>query len=183
MPQMPQNPSDIVALLQQMELYNQQFAAPLPHEEEARTMWSGIAVRIADYHIIVAMGYVNEIMKYPRLSQVPSSKDWVLGIANVRGNLLPIFDLHRFLGNVSTPLKRETRVLSISNDDLSAGLLVDDILGMKYFDKDNYDASLTFDVKWKNYLAGGYQDDDQKWIIFDMQRLIENDDFLHVAAQ
>ena len=181
MPQTPLKSTDIIALLQQMERYNQKHAAPLPHEEEVKAMWSGIGIRIADYHIVVAMGYVREIMKYPRLSQVPGSKDWVMGIANVRGNLLPIFDLHRFLGTVSTPLKRETRILSISSGDLSAGLLADEVFGMKYFDKDDYDASLTYDVKWNNYLNGGYLIDDQKWIIFDMQRLIENENFLHVA--
>lgn len=182
MPQKPQNTTDILALLQQMESYNQEHASPLPQEEEVKTLWSGIGVRIGNYHFIVAMGYVREIMKLPGLSRVPGSKDWVLGIANVRGNLLPIFDLHRFLGDVSTPLKRETRVLSISSGELSAGLLVDEVFGMKYFDKDDYDASLTYDVKWKNYLNGGYHEDDRQWIIFNMRRLIENENFLQVAA-
>jgi len=182
MQQTPQNSSEIIALLQQMERYNQDHASPLPQEEEVKSVWSGIGVRIGSYHFVVAMGYVREIMTYPRISLVPSSKDWVMGIANVRGNLLPVFDLHRFLGNVSTPLKRETRVLSISSGDLSAGLLVDEVFGMKYFEKDNYDASLTYDVNWKNYLNGGYLDDSRKWVIFNMQRLIENESFLNVAA-
>lgn len=178
---MPQMPTEIIALLQQMERYNQAHASPLPQEEEVKSKWSGIGVRIGNYYFVVALDYVREIMNYPRLSLVPGSKDWVMGIANVRGNLLPIFDLHRILGNVSTPLKRETRVLSIASGDLSAGLLVDEIFGMKYFDKDNYDALLTYEVKWKNYLHGGYQLDAQKWIVFDIQRLIENENFLHVV--
>jgi twitching motility protein PilI len=175
------NSTEIIALLQQMERYNQDHASPLPQEEEVKSIWSGVGIRIGKYHFVAALGYVCEIMKYPRLSLLPGSKSWTLGIANVRGNLLPIFDIHGFLGNVSTPLKRETRVLSISGSDFSAGLLVDEVFGMKYFDKDNYDASLTYDVKWKNYLNGGYQLDGQKWIIFNMQYLLENENFLHVA--
>jgi twitching motility protein PilI len=178
----PQNPGQIIQLLQQMESNSRATAAPLPLEEDIKSLWSGIGFRIAQHHFVAPMEYVREIMKYPTVSVVPGSKEWVRGIANIRGNLLPIFDLQGFLGQMPTPVKRETRVLTIAKDQITAGLIVDEIYGMKYFDQELYDASMGHDVKWKDYFNGGYELDGDNWVVFNLQLLIENRDFLNVAV-
>ncbi len=179
---MPQNSQQIIQLLRQMEDHSKKNAAPLPLEEEITDVWSGIGFRVAGYHFVIAMEFVREIMKYPVVSQVPGSKEWVRGIANIRGNLLPIFDLQGFLGKTLSPIKRETRVLSIAKDQLSAGLIVDEIYGMKYFDRTHYEPEMTHNVQWQDFYSGGYHVDGQKWIIFNIQQLIESRDFLNVAC-
>ena len=178
----PQNPAQIVQLLQQMEAYSRAYAAPLPMEEDAKTTWSGIGFRIAEHHFVAPMEYVREIMKFPALSVVPGSKDWVRGIANIRGNLLPIFDLQGFLSKSPSAIKRETRVLSIAREKLAAGLIVDEIYGMKYFDQENYDAQMQHDVQWNEYFKGGYELDGDRWVVFNMSKLVESRDFLNVAV-
>lgn len=178
----PQNPGQIVQLLQQMESNSRAHAAPLPLEEDIKAMWSGIGFRIAEHHFVAPMEYVREIMKYPVVSQVPGSKEWVRGIANIRGNLLPIFDLQGFLGQLLTPIKRETRVLSIAKDKLAAGLVVDEIYGMKYFDQESFDARMAHDVEWKEYFNGGYEIEGENWVVFNMKLLVDNRDFLNVSV-
>ena len=178
----PQNSHQIVQLLQQMEAYSRNNAAPLPMEDDAKNVWSGIGFRIAEHKFVVPMAFVRGIMKYPAISQVPGSKEWVRGIANIRGNLLPVFDLQGFLGQKLTPIKRETRVLSIAKDKLSAGLIVDEIYGMKYFEQLNYNANMGHDVKWKNFFSGGYELNGENWVVFNMQQLVESRDFLNVAT-
>lgn len=177
----PQNSQQIVQLLQQMEEYSRNNAAPLPMKESVKSLWSGIGFRIAQHKFVVQMDFVSEIMKYPAISQVPGSKEWVSGIANIRGNLLPVFDLQGFLGKKLTPIRRETRVLSIAKNTLSAGLVVDEIYGMKYFDQSNFVAKMGHEVTWKNYLSGGYELNGENWVVFNMQRLVESRDFLNVA--
>lgn len=177
----PQNPGQIIQQLQAMESDSRSRAAPLPLEEDIKSVWSGIGFRIDQHYFIAPMEYVREIMKYPVVSQVPGSKDWVRGIANIRGNLLPVFDLKGFLGHVMTPIKRETRILTIAKDKLNAGLIVDEIYGMKYFDQEHYDAKMKHDVQWKEYLSGGYKQGGENWVVFNLKQLIESRDFLNVA--
>ncbi len=178
----PQNSQQIIQLLQDMEAYSRKHAAPLPMEDSVKSLWSGIGFRVADHKFVVPMEFVREIMKYPVTSQVPGSKEWVRGIANIRGNLLPVFDLQGFLGKKLTPIRRETRILSIARDKLSAGLIVDEIYGMKYFDQSAYKADMGHDVKWKNYFSGGYELDGDSWVVFNMKQLVESRDFLNVAS-
>jgi len=178
----PKNSQQIIQLLQQMEQYSLKNAAPLPLEDDIKSKWSGIGFRIGDFNYVVSMEFVREVMKFPMLSQVPGSKEWVRGIANVRGNLLPIFDLQGFLGKMLTSVKRETRVLSISKDEMNAGLVVDEVYGMKYFDQIHFDPKIGYDVRWQSYYKGGYSQEGENWIVFNMQQLIENQDFLNVAS-
>ncbi len=178
----PQNSQQIVQLLQEMEAYSRKNAAPLPMGDDAKSLWSGIGFRIAEHKFVVPMEFVREIMKYPTISQVPGSKEWVRGIANIRGNLLPVFDLQGFLGKQVTSIRRETRILSIAKDKINAGLIVDEIYGMKYFEQANFDVNMGHDVKWKNYFSGGYELDGESWVVFNMQQLVESRDFLNVAS-
>lgn len=178
----PQNSQQIIKLLQDMEAFSRKYAAPLPMEDSVKSLWSGIGFRVANHKFLVPMEFVREIMKYPITSQVPGSKEWVRGIANIRGNLLPVFDLQGFLGKKLTPIRRETRILSIARDKLSAGLIVDEIYGMKYFDQSAYKADMGHDVKWKNYFSGGYELDGESWVVFNMKQLVESRDFLNVAS-
>jgi len=177
----PQNSQQIIQLLQQMEEYSKNNAATLSLDEDIKNMWSGIGFRLAGHNFVVSMKFVREIMKFPVVSQVPGSKEWVRGIANIRGNLLPIFDLQGFLDNLLTPIKQETRVLSIARDQLTAGLIVDEIYGMKYFDHTHFDPGIGHDMKWQDYYSGGYHSEGKKWVIFNIQQLVESRDFLNVA--
>jgi twitching motility protein PilI len=175
-----QNSQQIIQLLQQMEDYSRKNAAPLPMKEDNKSLWSGVAFRIAKNKFVVPMNFVQEIMKYPSVSKVPGSKEWVRGIANVRGNLLPVFDLQGFLHQKITQIKRETRILSISTDEISAGLIVDEVYGMKRFEELNLKSQLGNDMPWKNYFQGGYQLDGENWIVFNLQQLIDSKEFLDV---
>jgi twitching motility protein PilI len=178
----PQSPDSIIQLLLDMEAHSRAHAAPLPMDEDIKSVWSGIGFRIADHRLVAPIEYVREIMKYPTMSSVPGSKQWVKGIANIRGNLLPVFDLHGFLDESNSDIKRETRVLTVANDQVTAGLVVDEIFGMKYFDQGLFDSNLGYDVNWKEFFGGGYELDGENWVVFNIRRLIEDKDFLNVAV-
>ena len=53
---------------------------------------------------LVAREEAREVLGVPSpLTRVPGAKSWILGLANIRGQLLPIIDLRAFLGSGPTP--------------------------------------------------------------------------------
>jgi chemotaxis signal transduction protein len=70
------------------------------------------------------------------MTRVPGAKLWIKGIANVRGQLLPIIDLRQFLGSGTTPVNRNTRILVVNHREIPAGLIVDEVLGFRRFAAD-----------------------------------------------
>lgn len=158
--------------------------AALPAQDDSREEWSGVGFRIGGRRFVGAMGEVTEILAYPDLSRIPHSKAWVRGIANVRGNLLPVMDLSGYLGRGRVTLNRSSRVLVIDQEGVVAGLLVEEVLGLRRFYIEQWRGDPgDEDVAVAPYITGLFQRDDGAWPVFSMARLARHPEFLKVADQ
>lgn len=177
----PRSPFEV---LFELETRAHAHAFGLPQREEVRKIWHGVGFRLAGMSLVVPLNQVREILVSPSVSRVPGAKPWVTGIANVRGTLLPILDLQGFLSSRSTPRGRRTRVLVVEHGGVTAGLMVDEVLGMRhFFEEEDRAAQLPVAVDTlRNYLVGAFSQAGQLWGVFDMHRLIQDPDFMQVAA-
>ena len=77
--------------------------------------WVGIAFRMGGEAFLLAREETREVLSYPvSVTRIPGAKNWVRGLANVRGQLLPIIDLRSFLGSGNTSVTRTT-VLNLAD--------------------------------------------------------------------
>lgn len=70
---------------------------------------------------------VQEIIRQPALSRLPMAPDYVAGIANLRGTVLPIIDTRARFGMPRAPDTDRTRVLVVDVNGVKAGLRVDSV--------------------------------------------------------
>lgn len=176
-------PRDPFELLQHLETLGREHAAELPSQEEVRQEWAGIGFRLGGSRYVAPLDEVTEILTYPDLARVPHTKSWVRGIANVRGNLLPIMDLSGYLGKRPVALTRVSRVLVVDHDGVFAGLLVDEVLGMRHFyEEERSGEAGAVDEAIAPYINGSYKRKDGVWPVFSMKRLAEHPQFLKVAS-
>lgn len=165
-----------------LERRGYQHTAELPSQTEVRDEWVGVGFRLGGHAYVTAMGEITEILTYPDLSRVPHAKPWVRGVANVRGNLLPVMDLSGFLDRGRSNPTRLSRILVIDQNGVVAGLLVDEVLGMRRFlDEDWYEDSPESDAAVKPYIRGAYRRGGTDWRVFDMAALARDPQFLKVA--
>jgi len=68
---------------------------------------------------------VQEIIRQPKLSRIPMAPDYVEGVANLRGMVLPIIDTRTRFGMARTEDTDRTRVLVVDVDGNKTGLRVD----------------------------------------------------------
>ena len=73
------------------------------------------------------------MLTWPGVTALPGAKPWLLGLANVRGQLLPVTDLAAFFGGEPTTIGRSSRVMMVNHADIPAGLLVDEVRGFRRF--------------------------------------------------
>ena len=114
-------------------------AAPLPLNKSAQPERQGLGFQIGGIRLVSPMGEVAEILKLPKLTYLPGVREWVLGVANVRGRLIPVIDMHRFVELTPTLPTSQWRVLVVEDEDLIAGLLVEQSLGMQHFLADSFE--------------------------------------------
>jgi twitching motility protein PilI len=176
-------PSDPLLLLADLEARARQHSAPLPRREQVKNVWSGIAFRLEEAEFVAPLEQVREVLIYPVLSRVPGARRWVKGIANVRGNLLPVLDLSDYLQGQVTAVGTRSRVMVIQHAGVYAGLLVDQIVGLKHFFMEQRAApEVSGEEAWNAYVAEGFREGERLWAIFDLHSLAEDRSFLQVAA-
>lgn len=138
--------------------------------------WVGVALRMAGELYLVARDEAREVLGVPApLTRVPGARTWILGLANVRGQLLPIIDLRGFLGSGPTPVTRNSRVIVVNHRDIPAGLLVDEVLGFRRF----ADAEFTAErpstiVQCDRYIAGSFRRGSEQWPVLGLRTLLED---------
>ncbi len=73
----------------------------------------------------VPIGKVKEIVKVPEITSVPDTPEFLNGIINLRGRLVPVIDMGKRMGMSSSAVKKSKRVLVLELDGSMVGLLVD----------------------------------------------------------
>lgn len=173
-----------LALLRDIERRCGQNAAGLPLQTQTKPEWIGVGFRLGRTHLVAPLGEVLEILTYPgETTRVPGSKPWVKGIANVRGNLLPIMDLQACLNGRQVDIGPRSRVLVVSHKGVFAGLLVDEVLGLRHFQEEHRAQDLpSLDASITPYLKRAYRDAEGHWGVFSLYKLAESQPFLQVAG-
>lgn len=148
-------------------------------------VWVGLGFRLGDLWLATPKDDVREVITLPSLTRVPGAKPWLLGLANVRGNLLPVCDL-RVLMNQSHPAvaTRNTRVLVYNSLRVPAGFLVDEVAGYRQFAASEQQRELLSGVEpaLRDCALGAFQRDAQAWIALSLHKVVASDAFQQAGA-
>lgn len=174
---------DPLQLLRELERRSLAVARGLPMQEESRDYWRGIGFALGRQQLLVPLEQVEEILTVPVLTRVPLVKPWVLGIANVRGNLLPVMDLQGFLGLGTSARDETARVVAIRQGDFFSGLLVSSVSGLQQIDSaERSDDLPEVAAALREFLAGAFRVDGDLRPVFDFARLAAHGGFMQAAA-
>ena len=158
-------------------------AAGLPEQIEAPGLWRGIGFRVGTRYLVSSINEVNEILTLPPLTIVPGTRPWLLGVANVRGNLVPVIDLRQYIEGERTQLTDSSRVLLVRQLGGSVGLLIDEVLGQRNFSEEQRaDALGEDDERYARFVGEKYPLGDVHWGLFSMAALVRTPDFVQAAA-
>ena len=147
--------------------------------------WVGVGFRIGEEQFVASREQVREVLMLPdAITRVPGANRWLLGIANLRGHLLPLIDVKLLLGSGRTTLRRTTRVISVNHREVPAGLVVDEVLGFRRFmDHEYKDEAVETIVRCDRFLGGTYLRGEESWPVFNLFDLVESNMFLQAAAE
>lgn len=123
---------DAYATLAEYERRSLAHDPGVPEQIEAPGLWRAIGFRVGDRHFASGIDEISEIlMSPPPVTSIPATRSWMLGVANVRGNLIALVDLKQFLFQQRTHITGRARVLVVKQAGGNVGLLVDELLGQR----------------------------------------------------
>lgn len=157
--------------------------AGMPEQIEAPGLWRGIGFRIGQRYLVSGINEVNEILTPPALTIVPGTRGWLLGVANVRGNLVPVIDLKQYLEGERTQITDASRVLLVRQAGGSVGLLIDEVLGQRSFSEEQRAEAIgEDDERYGRFVGEKYPLGEMHWGQFSMATLVRSPDFVQAAA-
>lgn len=178
------NQGSAYEVLQSLAARSLSHAQQLPSQIDTVEQWSGIGFSLLGFDFVVPMDELAEMLEIPTYTRLPGVHSWVKGVSNVRGRLLPLFDLAAFYSGSLSGHKKHQRLLVVDNPLIYAGLWVDRVFGMQYFDadtkKDTVDEPLPEGLR--HVVDGFYELNGRRWMVFSSQVLSQDPQFLNVAA-
>lgn len=107
----------------------------------------------------VASEYVREIYPLNELTPLPCTPNFVLGIVNVRGQILSVIDIKRFFDLPEKGLTNLNKIIILHSDEMEFGILADSIIGVRNLILSELDKSLpTLTGIREEYLKGVTKD-------------------------
>ena len=173
------SPIDLLTEIESKSLANQALTVT---EQAHASEWRGVGFRIGDIELVASMMNVVEVLDPIACTRVPSSKVWFDGIANVRGQLVPISDLYSFLYGERSQEDRDARILVFKLANSVAGLTVTGVTGIRSFPEESKDQDMPgVDEHLKPFIVGCYHRGGGDYPVFDFNRLVSNERFMHIT--
>jgi len=139
-----------------------------------------LSFEAGDSRWLLRLDSSGEVLTVPEVSRVPLTKDWFLGVANVRGLLYGVSDFAAFTGAAATVRGAENRLLLIGQPHgVNVALLVTRLAGLRNLSEleplEDSGAALPWAAEvWRD-------GEGRTWRELDCARLLAQRDFLDVA--
>lgn len=145
--------------------------------------WSGVTFGVGEARMACNINRIHEILPCPPSTPVPGAKKWITGLANVRGELLTVVDLPRFLTGVRSPVTARSRLLATSLNKAPIGLLIDEVFGQRHFlESDSGPVELPEDSAFRGIVSRQYTIGSETWQELNLDQLFNSTEFLNGAA-
>jgi twitching motility protein PilI len=153
-----------------------------PERIETPGLWRGIGFRIGERIFASRIDEIDELLRPQPLTPVPGTQSWLLGIANVRGNLVPVVDLGGFLFDAPTSANERCRLLVVRQQGSLVGLLVDEVVGQRNLGDEQRDVAEAEDDECvMRFVNEVVTLEGERIGLFSMRRLARAPDFLQAA--
>ncbi|MDB6154966.1 MAG: hypothetical protein JWL90_3419, partial [Chthoniobacteraceae bacterium] len=101
-----------------------------------------LSFRLGGKQFAVSLVHVREIIRVPRITRVPLAPAYVLGLLNLRGEVITVISGSARVGLTSAPSTLECRILILTIEQTKLGVVVDEVDRILRFTPDQFDTSV-----------------------------------------
>ncbi|CAM3589126.1 chemotaxis protein CheW [Vibrio aquimaris] len=125
---------------------------------------------------------VREVLRYTEIAPVPGAPDYVLGIINLRGNVVTVIDTRSRFGLMEGEITDNTRIIVIESEHQVIGILVDSVAEVVYLKSSEIDTtpSVGTDESAK-FIQGVSNRDGKLLILVDLNKLLTDEEWDEMA--
>jgi len=127
--------------------------------------------------------YVNEIIVYQEITEIPESEDYIKGLINLRGKIIPVIDVRIRFKQEEMEYTDRTCIIIVNVNDMVVGLIVEKIAEVVEIKEEDIlpppKVVIGGEDKLQNrYVYGIGKVGDSVKLLLDPERILKDDDLL-----
>jgi purine-binding chemotaxis protein CheW len=137
---------------------------------------SYINFKIGKEYFAISVYKVLEIIQFEQITQIPNSSDFIRGVINFRGTIVPVIDMHKRF-NIEKP-ENEIRMVVVvdmqnKENNVTMGLLVDQVVNVIEFNYKSIRSVPDLGIRYNpEFLEGFVEMDDHFIMIMNVDRVL-----------
>jgi purine-binding chemotaxis protein CheW len=125
---------------------------------------------------------VQEVLRVTEITPVPGAPDYILGIINLRGNVVTVLDTRKRFGLPPKEIEDPSRIVIIEAVDQVVGMLVDSVAEVVYLRYTEIESSPNVgNEESSRFIQGVHSRNDSLLILVDVNKLLTENEWRDVA--
>ncbi|HDZ09411.1 chemotaxis protein CheW [Pseudohongiella sp.] len=117
---------------------------------------------------------VNEVLRYTEVTPVPGAPAFILGIINLRGNVVTVINGRGVFGLPNHAVSEQSRIIVVEIEDFALGIVVDKVSAIVDLNAQEIEIPpATGNEAGARFIQGVYNEDDELMILVDFSRVTE----------
>ncbi len=142
-----------------------------------------VTFRLADETYGINVMQVQEVLRYTEIAPVPGAPSYVLGIINLRGNVVTVIDTRQRFGLSYADTTDSTRIVIIEVEKQVVGILVDSVSEVVYLRQSEIETTPNVgNEESAKFIQGVCNKNDQLLILVELNKLMSDEEWAEVAA-
>ena len=142
-----------------------------------------VTFRLEDEVYGINVMQVQEVLRVTEIAPVPGAPHYVLGIINLRGNVVTVVDTRERLGLGSKEMEESTRIVIIEADKMVVGILVDAVAEVVDLRTSEIESAPSVgNDESSKYIQGVASRDGELLILVDLNKLLNDEEWAELGS-
>ncbi|MFT4908553.1 MAG: purine-binding chemotaxis protein CheW [Oleispira sp.] len=149
--------------------------------EDPILQWVTFRLENESYGINVMQ--VQEVLRYTEIAPVPGAPPYVLGIINLRGNVVTVIDTRSRFALPNAETTDQTRIVIIEAESQVVGILVDSVAEVVYLRQSEIETTPNVgNDESAKFIQGVCHKNDELLILVDLEKLMSDEEWMEISG-
>ncbi len=140
-----------------------------------------LSFKLEDEEFALDISKVREVLDFTSITKVPQTPDFMKGVINLRGSVVPVVDLNKKFGIKDTEKTENTRIIigevAVNGDEIVLGVLADSVNEVMDIEPENIEPTPRIGNGLNtDFLKGMGKRDEQFVMILDIDKVFSAED-------
>ncbi len=146
-----------------------------------------LSFRLNDEEFALEITKVHEVLDLPKITRIPQTPDFMKGVINLRGAVVPVMDLNKKFAVRDTEKTMNTRIIisevSVEGTDTILGVLADTVNEVMEIEPENIEPTPRIGTQMKaDFIKGMGKKDDEFIMILNIDKVFSEEELLSIRG-